>query len=285
MPETATAACVLCGGGTWHPLFVKHGFTFARCGTCGLVSIHPLPSPAELEAHHRRCYDEGVYAVHAAAEDVRHAIAAQRLADVAAVAPDGPWMEVGCGTGAFLAAALRAGHDVEGLDLSAAAVAQAQRAGLPARCGAVEAFEPRTRYALVAAFDLVEHLRDPLAFVRLARGWLRPGGVLAMTVPNVRSLLARVLGRAWFQYWPPDHLHYFDPDTVRRLLETAGFGAVRVRPITKPVTLDYAAARLRHSNPGQARLLDAALGLVPAAVSGRPLPLPAGEMLVVAYAP
>jgi 2-polyprenyl-3-methyl-5-hydroxy-6-metoxy-1,4-benzoquinol methylase len=276
------SACVLCGGTERAPRFAKGGWNFVRCTECGLVALDPLPTRAELARHHDASYSDGRYADFAAAEAIRSAIARHRLADVRAVAPAGPWLDVGASTGSFVAVAAGAGLDVEGLELSAVAVERARARGLRVRQGAIEDFAPAERYAAVTAFDVVEHVPDPVDVVRRLGGWLMPGGVLALTLPSIASVAARVLGRHWYYYAAPDHLHYFTPDTIRRLLARAGLEAVVVRPATKPLTLDYAAANLARFEPGLGRLVGAAVAWLPAALRARLVPLPIGEMLVLA---
>ena len=94
----------------------------------------------------------------------------------------------------------------------------------------------------------------------------------------------RGLGRRWFYYAPPFHVHYFTAATIRRLLAAAGFGDVRVRPIRKPLTLDYAAAAAAHLMPALGPAARVAAALVPVSLRSRPLLLPVGEMLVTARA-
>jgi 2-polyprenyl-3-methyl-5-hydroxy-6-metoxy-1,4-benzoquinol methylase len=284
-PVAAPAeACRLCGATQAIPLFQKHDWTFVRCVICGLVSLDPLPTPAELAAHHEASYAEGRYAAFAAAEAIRDAIARDRLAMLLPLAPAGPWLDAGCSTGAFLRAAAHAGLEIEGLELSARAVAQARAGGFTVTQGTAESFTPTRRYAVVTAFDVVEHLPDPAAFGRRAAGWLLPGGVLGLTLPDIASPMARLMGRQWFYYAPPDHVHYFTPETARRLLEDAGLHEVRIGPVRKPLTIDYAAAQLAELTPVLAPVARAFAAVLPARLRRRLWPLPLGEMLVTARA-
>lgn len=280
--ERTPGGCVLCGARRPVRRFEKSGFAFVACGGCGLVSLDPLPTPAALAAHHEASYRAGAYSGFAAAEDVRTAIAEDRLARLRPLAPVGRWLDVGCSTGAFVAAAVRAGLAAEGLEVSAAAVEAARGRGLTVHHGAVEDFTPPARLAVVTAFDVVEHLPDPVAFVRRVRPWLEPGGLFAATLPNVASVAARAMGRHWFYYAAPDHVHYFTPATIGRLLAEAGFEQVAVRAAAKPLTLDYAAAQLARMTPLLAPLARATRAVVPARLRRRLWPLPIGEMLVTA---
>jgi len=94
--------------------------------------------------------------------------------------------------------------------------------------------------------------------------------------------MARLLGRHWFYYVVPDHVHQFTPHTIRRLLEVAGFSAVRVRRVSKPMPLDYAARHTEGMAPALAPFARAFVRMLPAAWSAASVPLPLGEMLVTA---
>jgi 2-polyprenyl-3-methyl-5-hydroxy-6-metoxy-1,4-benzoquinol methylase len=280
-PRDATG-CRLCGAHDPAPLFEKSGFRFVRCRACGLVSLDPMPTPAELAAHHEASYREGGYAGFAAAEVVRTAIAENRLGWIRTLAPPGRWVDVGCSTGAFVAAAVRAGLDAEGLEVSSVAVDAARARGLTVHHGTVEDFRPPSRLAVVTAFDVIEHLPDPLGFARRVREWLQPRGLFALTLPNVGSVTARAMGRSWFYYAAPDHVHYFKPRTIVRCLEAAGFTTVTVLNVTKPLTIDYATEQLARMTPALASLARGVQRLTPRRLRSWLLPLPTGEMLVTA---
>src|SRR5262249_21086944 len=53
-------------------------------------------------------------------------------------------------------------------------------------------YAPDTAYDTVLAADMLRYLPDPVAFLRSARGWLAPEGVLIATLPNSRSLHRRI---------------------------------------------------------------------------------------------
>jgi SAM-dependent methyltransferase len=289
MSSATTAAprtepvCVLCGAAQRLVVFRKRGWDFVRCGACGLVSLAPLPTLATLEAHYDTSYTSGTYGtVFAAAEAVRTAIARRRLELVRSRLPPGRWLDVGASNGSFVALAAAAGMAAEGIELNATAVAQARARGLAVHRTRAETFAPPQRYAAVTAFDVIEHLLDPGDFVRRVATWLEPAGALALTVPNVASLAARLLGRRWFYYVPPEHVHYFTPATITRLLEDNGFGDVRVRAFRKPLTVEYSLAALGAFYPRLVPVTEALSRNLPGRLRTVGLSLPLGEMLVTA---
>src|SRR5439155_16060399 len=166
---------------------------------------------------------------------VRQLIARHRLASLRPLLGTGPCLDVGAATGSFVAAARAAGIEAEGIERSTEAAAAAQRAGLPVYATRLEDFAPARPYRALTAFDLIEHLLDPTALLERARAWLVPGGLLALTLPDIGSAPARLLGRRWYFYAPRDHFHYFDRRTIARLLVARGFRVERIARVTKPL--------------------------------------------------
>jgi 2-polyprenyl-3-methyl-5-hydroxy-6-metoxy-1,4-benzoquinol methylase len=281
-PPGQPLPCVLCGEPRSETLFAKNGFDLVRCPSCTLVRASPIPSPDQLAEIYETSYREGGYAVFAAAEEVRLAHARTRLRLVAPHAPAGPWLEAGCSSGAFLECATRSGIEIDGFDISPVAIDAAQERGLSAQTASAESFIPRRKYAYVCAFDVLEHVIDPGTFLERARSWLAPGGRLALTVPDIGSVHARIMGRRWYYYAPPLHLTYFDRKTVGRILEKHGFTPTVLRSAPKPLTLDYAIGQFETFNPTLHRVVSSLGRLVPAFVRRRELPLSTGEILVVA---
>jgi len=66
----------------------------------------------------------------------------------------------------------------------------------------------------------LEHVRHPSEHVSQVRAHLRDDGLYVGSVPNRGGLYARLRGRQWYHLIPPEHLNYFDEQTLRRFLDT-----------------------------------------------------------------
>ena len=112
-------------------------------------------------------------------------------------------IDIGCGAGLASEALARLGYDVLGLDAAADAVAaaQAHAAGqdlsLTYRAGAAEDLVAEgARFSVVTTLEVIEHVTDPAAFLRLLAQLLEPGGLLFVSTLNrtLRSLAVAKLG-------------------------------------------------------------------------------------------
>lgn len=101
---------------------------------------------------------------------------------------------------------------------------------------------PSSADAIVLA-DVLEHLRDAPAILRLVRTSLAPGGFLFVSVPNIANITVRVgLMFGVFEYrergiLDNTHLRFYTLRTIRREIENSGFRVVAVSGSSVPLRL------------------------------------------------
>ncbi len=123
-------------------------------------------------------------------------------------------LDVGCGIGGFVDVALSSGYSAEGIDLSHPAVEIAMGVGLPvSRCDFFSEDIQMASRDVVTLFEVIEHVPQPVAFLRRAEEVVKPGGLVYITTPNFGSLDRRILGAKW-KAIHPEHLTYFTPSTL-----------------------------------------------------------------------
>lgn len=133
------------------------------------------------------------------------------------VGPTDSVLEIGCGKGAF--ARLVSARCYVGLELSRRAVEMGRDAGLDIRCEAVEAHaeDHAAAYDLVCAFQVLEHVAQPGAFLRAAAACVRPEGLLVISVPSADSFLSEVVNGAL--NLPPHHVTRWSDRALRGIAE------------------------------------------------------------------
>ncbi|HZK75553.1 MAG TPA: class I SAM-dependent methyltransferase [Candidatus Kapabacteria bacterium] len=138
-------------------------------------------------------------------------------------------LEIGCGTGVFLAKAREHGFECAGLELSSYAAEFVRKMGIPVETKSIEEadFAEHSWDAIVMR-EVIEHLPHPMESLKTIHKWLKPGGVLFMATGNYDSPERKLRGAEWFYFMPEGHLYYFSNRTMAKYLRKAGFRTVRV---------------------------------------------------------
>jgi SAM-dependent methyltransferase len=222
-----------------------------RCARCGLVRLSPRPCESSLAEFYGRDYFSGEHGAgyDRYAEDAAlyERTFARRLKLIRRFKPRGRLLDIGCGFGYFLSVARRAGYEPHGLDLSAYAVERSRAALSPGtvRQGSLApGLYPEKYFDVVTMFDLFEHVYHPREFARTLYAVTKDDGVVVITTPNQRSLLARVSGRRWVSYKIPEHVFYYTPETLSRTV-APWFEVAHERSDGQYCTLEFLAERVK----------------------------------------
>jgi SAM-dependent methyltransferase len=245
-------------------------WTLKRCHECRSAYLDPRPNPQTIELAYRSYYTHGDAAPappvgrlrQGLANDYRRArwgyaqgpivpggrviprVAPSRGALVdrevrhLPALPAGRLLDVGCGSGAFLAQMAALGWRTEGVDPDPAAVAEAREAGVTATQGTLADLDPaeyKSAFDAITLSHVIEHMHDPAGDMRRANLLLRPGGLLWIATPNLEALGLRRFGRDWLGLDPPRHLVLFTRDSLERLLRGAG-----LEPLPAPLASPHA---------------------------------------------
>ena len=220
--------------------FSQHApLRLVRCRRCGLVYRNPVERATELEAAYTDASPstERMRVLH---ETQRASYAAQARRLAALFGRRGSGLEVGSYVGAFLAAARERGWQFAGVDVNACANAFTRSLGFHVHDGALESVDDERRVDVIAIWNCLDQLPDPLATLRAARERLAPGGMLAVRVPNgacyaaLRPLLATPaapIAREWLAQNNLLGFPYrfgFTPSSLGRALTRLGFRVERV---------------------------------------------------------
>jgi SAM-dependent methyltransferase len=194
---------------------------------CGFVYVNPQPLQEELD----RIYDqlsEGCRKLHLILTRDQIDGYDRTLEVLETHSPGRRLLDVGCAAGFFVERACQRGWQATGIEPSDwAAEAARQRSFMHVITGKLEDSNyAASSFDCITALQVLEHLPKPAELVREIHRLLVPGGVFYADVPNFRSLTIS-LGVDDFELnRPPGHLNYFTPNSVKRLLEKAGFTGV-----------------------------------------------------------
>ena len=240
------ARCPVCGEPASRLRYAITRFRIYGCARCAVVYLWPQIDDAEVRALFERLYSEGEGSVPELAtyydftfrdspENPLVQVYERWLDAIERVRAPGRLLDVGCGTGLFLAVARRRGWTPYGVDDCAVATAHARdHFGLEVWDGQFTDLAAREglRFDAISMWDVIEHAREPVGLLSAARGVLAAGGVIALSTPNQKSILDLVAGllyrvsfgritRPLEKFYIEQHFLYFGPRTLRGALERA----------------------------------------------------------------
>ena len=224
--------CPLCGGGRARLETRIAGYQMDKCSDCCFVFMNPRCTVEHLEA---------IYTVRDENEliDLYARIATpkviaeyhEKLAKIERIVPGkGRLLDFACAAGYFFEQAGKRGWDAHGCDVGVWAGRAAAVRGLKnMHVGELDSLGfPDESFDVVYAAQVFEHLLNPMQDLTALLRVLKPGGLLYIDVPNYRTLPI-MLGRDDFMLnEPPQHINYFTPATLRKLLQDAGLKSIKI---------------------------------------------------------
>lgn len=216
--------CPICGQGKEFPLIRIHKSSFGRfqlfeCRACKVQFWQPFKNPGSgwyeennalipienLKPKIFKGYHRQFFSWHPALKGTKI-------------------LDLGCGTGEFIAEAKVRGAEVWGVDFDRNAIRITQKYFALANVYAMpfaEFFKKTDlpKFDIITFFEIVEHLDAPLDFIVTVKRLLKPGGKIVVSTPSRERVLANV--SIWD--FPPHHLTRWNKEAITRLFEKAGF--------------------------------------------------------------
>lgn len=155
-------------------------------------------------------------------------------------------LEAGCSSGHVSKALRECGCSVVGIEIDPDA-AQAASAWLErvivGNLEEVQVWEELNGdlFDVIVFGDVLEHLRDPLSALRASLVYLKQGGAIVVSVPNIAHADIKIsLMNGEFPYADSGlldrtHVHFFTKDTLLELLSEAGLVAIEFQRAITPV--------------------------------------------------
>ena len=224
-PAAASATCRLCGSDRRRLLFVKRELPRFLCGECGLIYTRPESNPNTKPLDE---FDDAYlqwFAPHAA--DAANCQARARWLGQFAPLPGARLLDIGCGSGKWVRHLRAMGVNAEGAEpfgdlfhrfladdnfFTRGDAADLRRAG-------------RRPFDIVTAFDVIEHVENPGAFLDDIAALTADGGTAALCTPDSQSLHAKLAGKFW-HCQNLFHISVFGRDTLIRAARDRGLELV-----------------------------------------------------------
>ncbi len=231
--------CPYCRSSQTRAIFASNGSPVNRCNNCGLIFRQDRGIEREWVEYYRSHYFQDFKKEQE--ELLRAGIYEEALCELERYTTKGTLLDIGAGSGTFLAMARQKGWTVSGQELSSESCRVAkERYGLELVQEELKDLlrEPHA-YNAITLINVFDHLMEPWLLLEQAHKALKPGGILYIRIPNgslhqlgfrlastfFNSQAREKIGRFFVL-----HLYHMTPRFMERFLTDFGFKRVIVRP-------------------------------------------------------
>ena len=136
-------------------------------------------------------------------------------------------LEVGCGPGVFSEPMKKINIDWRGIEINPFWIDFGKKNNLPISNENIQ--DIKTKFDVVCAHQVIEHIEDPVIFLENIRNSLKKGGVLHLELPNHNSFtskLRRLSPKISYDYGfiqPPMHMRAYTKNSISYIVENNGF--------------------------------------------------------------
>jgi len=253
----ASIACPICEAGTslryggmYDDRYGYPGlFEVRRCGSCGHCHTEADFDVAELARLYTQYYPRAAfqveqYRVPAESRGIGAWWSGERCAAFRWIPSGVRVLDIGCGLCETLGYHQSRGCEAYGVEADANVRRIAEHYGFDVHVGLFDAdLYPKAFFDYVTLDQVIEHVTDPLEFIRGVARVLKPGGFAVLSTPNAGGWGARAFGRKWINWHVPYHLQHFTRRSMKLLAASAGLDVTTARTLTHS---DWAFFQLAH---------------------------------------
>lgn len=235
--EFIHVSCPACASEQRKFLFSKYGLNSNSCSDCGTQYISPRPSAETLAEFYKQSHNYSFWA-----DKIFKDTSAKRMESI--FRPRAIFiknyckeylqsplkvLEVGAAYGYFLDAITEKEHDAEivCIEPTPKLAKILTDKGYQTIEDSYEDVRLKTKFSLVTAFEVIEHLYDPKNFLDWARDLMIDKGLIYLTCPNIEGFETQILGRH-SDTIDHEHLNLFNPNGIDKLLKRSGFKALKI---------------------------------------------------------
>jgi 2-polyprenyl-3-methyl-5-hydroxy-6-metoxy-1,4-benzoquinol methylase len=214
----------------------RERFNIVSCNHCGFKFINPRPVESEIE----RYYQSQDYISHDSTKNdllskiyktARHFSLRGKLKLIKKYSTRGSVLDIGCGTGDFLACCQAEGFSVTGMEPGDKARAFAvMNNRVKAEKNLIDVAASGKRFDIITLWHVLEHIHRINETIEQIRTLLSENGTLIVAVPNCDSPDAKKYREFWAAYDVPRHLYHFNKKTISLLFGNHGFNVKEIFP-------------------------------------------------------
>lgn len=225
--------CIICQGKKFKKVSTRvrdsSKYKVVKCQNCSLLQLSPRPSAKE----DREFYDQNYQSKNIGEPTDLKAIKKNYLEDAVRrgkmvskyVQKNNSILDIGSGYGFFLQEMYGRGYDVVGIEISKERRKISSKV-TKAKVLDINLYKNEADLPLfdcITLFHVLEHISDPVCFLKIIKKHLNKSGKLIIEVPNVEDMLVKASEEYRDFFWQRAHLFYFNAETLKKIVQKAGF--------------------------------------------------------------
>lgn len=203
-----------------------------ECEKCGLVFLEPKKT--NLQKYYKKGYRE-IYSPIIGKElsskeifDIYYPMQNERVKEVKKyLNKKKRVLDIGCSAGHFLYSIKNNVKECIGIEYNEKnAEFVNKKLGIKVYTEPVEKTDiPKKYFDVIFCFQTLEHIDDPLKFLKTIKEYLKDDGIIYIKVPNVlEATLSIYKNKEYYDfYYKEPHLFYYSPKTLSNLMRKAGY--------------------------------------------------------------
>lgn len=242
MNETLSA-CPMCENDKLRQIHICKDYTtsgeefgVAECENCKFSFTNPRPKEENIGKY----YESEKYISHSNTKKglvnslyqaVRKRTLQQKLDLINSLnSKPGKLLDVGCGTGHFLATCKNAGWEVNGIEPGMDHISYPEDIMKQVQPNLLQT-EFSTKFDVITLWHVLEHIYPLHETMTKLKNLLTENGRLIIAVPNKDSFDCRHYGKYWAAWDVPRHIWHFSPPAMKNLLQNHKLNLVDIKPM------------------------------------------------------
>jgi len=217
--------CPLCGSTKSAYERDIAGYALEKCKSCGMVYMNPRCTPEHLSKIYTVRDEDALIELYSKIASPSVLTEYDRKLDkFEKLLPEkGRILDYACAAGYFYEKAQNRGWDAYGFDIGIWAAKAAEKRNLSNMVvgPSIENLFPDNHFDVIYAAQVFEHLLDPNETLETLLKLLKPGGMIFIDVPNYNTLPIRFNKDDFMLNEPPQHINYYTPSTLKKLVADA----------------------------------------------------------------
>lgn len=225
--------CPICHSDNFSLFSMIHGYPYCECQSCCHIFLQTPVNSENLSTFYssddpqKKSIQDKIYCNIDNHKKRIESIAIPKINYINShLSKKGTWLDIGCGVGEIVSAAIMSGWEACGIESDPKEVTFARQLKIPVTQAYLEPgniLEYVAEYDVISLFNVLEHMCNPVDFLGMISDSIKNGAYVIIEAPRHPSLSSFVNmvfpSTAARHMYPPDHVHIFSENSMEIMLE------------------------------------------------------------------